>query len=384
MFINALRMAKSTAKLLLRNKAFLVIGIIVPLIATACMNLWNNMDKPELKDDVYELSSMDSQIAYQVNFNRFPIKVYDKANNEESRNICDNLDATGMFQVFKVDASGESDAAIMENAEKTAMNDKVGAIIVLEKDFADSTIYSVGDDERFDLLVDAFDLVLKNHGEVSSEPVATYITVTSDDNVNYYEVRTVGFCLAIASIAFVFGGVLVLGTILQEKNDHVYSRILLTKANKSSYLLSKIILVVGISLFQAMVMLISFSVLVKANIGITTFKFFIIVLMEGLIFNFLSVCAGLYCRSMAGSAFLSFVIWSMSALLSGSYFDIAGASENYKRVALLMPERWAMFSVSRFQNGRAGGYSLILCATMAYLIIIFVVGILGLKLNEEE
>ena len=87
---------------------------------------------------------------------------------------------------------------------------------------------------------------------------------------------------------------------------------------------------------------------------------------------------------MAGSAFLSFVIWSMSALLSGSYFDIAGASENYKRVALLMPERWAMFSVSRFQSGSAGGYSLIFCATMAYLIIIFVVGILGLKLNEEE
>lgn len=213
---------------------------------------------------------------------------------------------------------------------------------------------------------------------------AGYVSVDSGDEVNYNEIRIISYCLAIATIAFVFGGVLILGTILQEKQDHVYSRILLTKANKASYLLSKIILVVGISLFQALVMLISFSVLVKANIGITTFQFFIIVLMEGLIFNFLSVCAGLYCRSMAGSAFLSFVIWSMSALLSGSYFDIAGASENYKRVALLMPERWAMFSVSRFQNGRAGGYSLILCATMAYLVIIFVVGILGLKLNEEE
>lgn len=384
MFINALRMAKSTAKLLLRNKAFLVIGIIVPLIATACMNLWNTMEKPELKDNVYELSSMDSQIAYQVNFNRFPIKVYDKANNEESKKICDNLDVTGMFQVFKVNVSSESDEAIMENAEYTAMNDKVGAIIILEKNFADSAIYSVGDDERFDLLVDAFDLVLKDHDAVSGEPVTTLITVTSDDNVNYYEVRTVGYCLAIASIAFVFGGVLVLGTILQEKNDHVYSRILLTKANKASYLLSKIILVVGISIFQAIVLLLGFVLFVRADVGITVYQFFFIVLLEGLVFNLLSVCTGLFCKSMAGSAFLSFVIWSMSALLSGSYFDISGASEMYKRIALLMPQRWAFFTISRFQNENGGGYSLLLCATLAYLVIIFVIGVLGLKLNEEE
>ena len=384
MFINALRMAKSTTKLLLRNKAFWVIGIIVPLIATACMNLWNNMEKPEFKDNVYELSSMDSQIAYQVNFNRFPVKIYDKVNNEESKNICDNLDATGMIQVFKVDVSGESDEAIMENAEYTAMNDKVGAIIVLENDFSESTIYSVGDDERFDLLVDTFDLVLKNHDAVSNEPVATYVTVNSDDDVNYYEVRNVGFCLAIATIAFVFGGVLVLGTILQEKQDHVYSRILLTNANKASYLLSKIILVIGISLFQSLVLLLGFVVFVRADVGITVYEFFYIVLLEGLIFNLLSVCTGLFCKSMAGSAFLSFVIWSMSALLSGSYFDISGASEMYKRIALLMPQRWAFFTISRFQNGNNSGFSLLLCATLAYLVIIFVIGVLGLKLNEEE
>ena len=384
MWQNALRMAKSTAKLLFRNKAFLVVGILIPVISTVCMNMWNNMEKAEIKDKVYELESMSTQIAYQVDFYRYPVKVYDKANDENSKNICDNLDAAGIFQIFHVDVSNASDDAILENAKETALNDKVGAIIVLEKDFSDSTVYSVGEDKRFDLLVQTLELTVNNHDAVKDAPVLTYVSVDSGDEVNYNEIRTITYCIAIATIAFVFGGVLILGTILQEKQDHVYSRILLTKANKASYLLSKIILVVGISLFQALVMLISFSVLVKANIGITTFQFFIIVLMEGLIFNFLSVCAGLYCRSMAGSAFLSFVIWSMSALLSGSYFDIAGASENYKRVALLMPERWAMFSVSRFQNGRAGGYSLILCATMAYLVIIFVVGILGLKLNEEE
>lgn len=384
MLNNALRMAKSTAKLLLRNKAFLVVGIVIPLIATVCMNLWNNMDKSEKKDEVYELESMNTQIAYQVDFYRYPVKVYDKIYNEESKNFCDNLDAAGVFQIFRVDVSNVSEDEIMDSVKFTPKNDKVGAIIVLEDNFSDSTIYEIGEDDRFDLLVNSFELVVKNHNAVSGDSVVTYVSVKSDDDIDYYETRTVGYCIAIATIAFVFGGVLVLGTILQEKQDHVYSRILLTKANEASYLLSKIFLVIGTSLFQAIVMLLAFVLFVRADIGITVFQFFIVVFLEGLIFNLLSVCTGLFCKSMAGSAFLSFVIWSLSALLSGSYFDISGASETYKKVALLMPERWALFSVSRFQNGNSSGYSLMLCATLAYLVIIFVIGILGLKLNDEE
>ena len=384
MLNNALRMAKSTAKLLLRNKAFLVVGILIPLIATVCMNLWNNMDKQEKKDEVYELESMNTQIAYQVDFYRYPVKVYDKIYNEESKNFCDNLDAAGVFQIFRVDVSNVSEDEIMDSVKFTPKNDKVGAIIVLEDNFSDSTIYEIGEDDRFDLLVNSFELAVKNHNAVSGDSVVTYVSVKSDDDIDYYETRTVGYCIAIATIAFVFGGVLVLGTILQEKQDHVYSRILLTKANKASYLLSKIFLVIGTSLFQAIVMLLAFVLFVRADIGITVFQFFIVVFLEGLIFNLLSVCTGLFCKSMAGSAFLSFVIWSLSTLLSGSYFDISGASETYRKVALLMPERWALFSVSRFQNGNSSGYSLMLCATLAYLVIIFVIGILGLKLNDEE
>lgn len=384
MLNNALRMAKSTAKLLLRNKAFLVVGIVIPLIATVCMNLWNNMDKPEKKDEVYELESMNTQIAYQVDFYRYPVKVYDKIYNEESKNFCDNLDAAGVFQIFRVDVSNVSEDEIMDSVKFTPKNDKVGAIIVLEDNFSDSTIYEIGEDDRFDLLVNSFELAVKNHNAVSGDSVVTYVSVKSDDDIDYYETRTVGYCIAIATIAFVFGGVLVLGTILQEKQDHVYSRILLTKANKASYLLSKIFLVIGTSLFQAIVMLLAFVLFVRADIGITVFQFFVVVFLEGLIFNLLSVCTGLFCKSMAGSAFLSFVIWSLSALLSGSYFDISEASETYRKVALLMPERWALFSVSRFQNGNSSGYSLMFCATLAYLVIIFVIGILGLKFNDEE
>ena len=43
-----------------------------------------------------------------------------------------------------------------------------------------------------------------------------------------------------------------------------------------------------------------------------------------------------------------------------------------------------MFSVTRFLNGDSSGYPLMLCVTAAYLVIIFVVGTIGLRLREEE
>ena len=87
---------------------------------------------------------------------------------------------------------------------------------------------------------------------------------------------------------------------------------------------------------------------------------------------------------MSPAAILAFVIWSISALIAGTYFDISGASELYKKASLLMPQRWAMFSVNRFINGDMSGYSLMFCVAIAYWVIIFVIGVLGLRVREQE
>ena len=50
MFINALRMAKSSGKLILRNKAFIVIGILIPVLSTLFINLWYRIPAADLKD----------------------------------------------------------------------------------------------------------------------------------------------------------------------------------------------------------------------------------------------------------------------------------------------------------------------------------------------
>ena len=49
-----------------------------------------------------------------------------------------------------------------------------------------------------------------------------------------------------------------------------------------------------------------------------------------------------------------------------------------------MPQRWALLAATKFQNSDHSVYPMIFCVTAAYLLVILVVGILGLKLNEEE
>ncbi|MCH5258069.1 MAG: ABC transporter permease [Lachnospiraceae bacterium] len=385
MITNAFRMAKSSSKLLLRSGGFIIIGILIPLAATLLINIWSGADRMERVDSVYELPHMDTQMAYLVNFNCLPVKVYDHTDNDESRGMCLRLAEAGIFQIFRVECSGYSMDEIMDSASESALNDKVGAILILEETMEDSKLFYIGEDARFSLFRDTLKLCFRNpHEENVDSPKVTYVTANSGDDVNYYKIREFSYCIAIASIAFIFGGVLILGTTMTEKQDHVYSRIMLTTATRTSYILSKIILILGLSFIQSSVMTISFVFFVNADIGISVLQFACILFLQGIIFNLLSVCAGLFCNSMSAAAFLAFTMWSISALMAGTYFDISGASDLYKKVALLMPQRWALLAATRFQNSDYSAYPMIFCVTAAYLLVILVVGILGLKLNEEE
>ncbi len=383
MLINALRLAKSSGKLILRNKAFLVIGILIPVLSTLLIDVWYRMPAADNSYDVHELSSYDEQMAYNVDYYRFPVKIYDTVMDQKTHNICYSLNAAGMFQIFRADAVGMTDQQIMEDVDHTADEDHAGAIVILHENPEDTVLYSVGEDDRFELFEESLKNALATDDTSYEAPDVTFIS-SGGDEVDYNKTRNISYCVAIASLAFVFGGVLILNTVFSEKKANVYSRILLTNADRGSYLLSKVILSIAISLVQALFMIISFILLVRSEVGLSNLQFFTVVFLTGLIFNLLSLCTGLCFDTMAPAAILAFVIWSISALIAGTYFDISGASEIYKKASLLMPQRWAMFSVNRFMNGDNSGFTLMLSVTGAYLVIIFVIGSLGLHAREQE
>lgn len=384
MFKNALRLAKYSAKLIIRNKAFLVVGILIPLLAPFLMNMWYKIPTDEKVEATYELKSMDQQMAYHIDFYRMPVKVYDTVCSDYSKNICDEIGKAGLFQMFRAECKDVSYEKIEMSYKKSALEDRVAAIIVLRDDPEETEIFKVGDDERYELLEDTVSMVLANGPDTSDNSKVSLLKISAGDDVDYYKTRNFSYSLAIGTLASIFGGVLVLGTVISEKRDNAYSRILLTKANKGSYLLSKLILSLGTALFQSLCMTLSFEFLVKVDVGISGFHFFVVVLLTGLTFNLISLCGGIIFDSMAGASLMSFTIWSFSALVSGAYFDISDASESYRKAALLMPQRWALVSVTRFMNHDNSGYPLLLCVTAGYLVIMIVIGLLGLRIAEKE
>ena len=388
MFRNAFRMAASSFKLLIRSKAFIMIGLIIPIAATLFINMWakDGVQETVKPDVVVELETMDEQIVYLSDYNCLPVKVYDRSDSEFTHALCEKLSRAGLFQIFRTDCTDTALDDIEADARLTAEKDKVGAIIILSDNKDETKLYSVGDDSRFELLRDSLELCYVNPmlPDADEAPAATYVNVSSEDDVDYYETRSFSYCLSMAALAFVLGGVMILSTILNEKQDHVYSRILLTGATRGEYLISKILLVVALSLVQTLVMAICFALFVTADIGLNVFQFSLLLLLNGLVFSFVSVCAGIFVSSIFGAVVLTFTIWSMSSLLSGCLFDLSTASELYRKIAMTLPQRWTLISATMMMHGNNDAYPLILIVTAAYLAVILVMGIIGLKLTEKE
>ena len=383
MISNAFRMAKTSAKLIFRSKVFLVLGILIPMISTLLINVWFTAPLEVDESSIYEMSSIDEQMAYMIDFNRFPVKVYDTVNDDSSKRILQALHNSGMFQIFHADATSCTREEMEKSMKESAKNDRVGAVIVLAGKAEETELYRVSDDERFSLLKDSLGQLLMNPSASIPAPEVSFVAFSGDE-VDYYATRNFAYCLAFSTLAFVFAGIMILGTILSEKKDKVFNRILMTRANRASYLLSKFFLVVGITLVQSTVMLITFLLLVRVDLGISGFFFFLCCFCQGMVFSLLSLCGGLLCNSISSGTIMAFTIWSISDLISGTYFDLSHASDVFKKASLLMPQRWALFSTTRILHGNSSGYSLLLGTTAAYLIIIFVVSVVAVKLGEQE
>ncbi len=418
MWYHIRKMTQMTMKLLLRNKGFLFFGIALPILATLIMNVKNVGDSVFKDAAITELASEDAQVAYLNDYSMFPVKVYDSSDSEITTAYLEHLANEQIFQMYRVDASELSDQEMLDSAKWTAEKDKVGAILIISKDFPEQIrngvvdesiqIYETGDDERFALLKSSVESLLTQYinlgqkadsQEMFEENVKNYeaerqqvttkeYEVSSVNNsymdVDYEHTGTLGYAFAILSISFLFSGILILGTIMKEKQNLVYTRILLTKAGTFSYMASKFCMIALVTLIQTGVIGVSYMLFVRNDVGFALGQLMYLVFFMGLIFNSLSVCIGICMGSVLPATYMSFFVWVMTALLGGLYFDISGGSELMRKVAMLMPQRWMLKGAQMFMSGNSFAYSIILGVTAAYLIVILVIGMLGLKLNQKE
>ena len=412
---------KMSLKLLLRNKGFLFFLLVTPALSAFILSLkmehtvYNAETK---KAVVLELEDDTKKAVYVGNTSACIIKVYDGSKSELSEYVLNQMAANGMFSICRCDVSDLTEEEVAEIAEKDAFDDRAGMLLYLKKDFDEAVLnnkweqgfqlYVVSEDERQELfqteLTDLLERIKQVQMIVGNDiPVMLEMITDIQDNMLKKEVvnlagkeeialteqqvnqRTqIGYAFAFITLGFLFCGVCVAHSVIEEQNNKVFTRVMLTKLSRRDYFLSKFVVAFFISVLQTLVLAVCLSLIQGLDVGISMISFLLVIFLLGLIFSTLSLLLGVILGDVMSSNYAVFSIWSISGLLAGLYFPLDDTTKALKTLSYLMPQRWFMKASELLLIGDKSAYSMLLCVTVAYLIVIISVGGVGLKIKRYE
>lgn len=414
-------LVKMSLKLLLRNKGFLFFLLVTPALSALILSI--KMDHTVYGDStdkavVLELNDHTEKAVYVGDTSACIIKVYDASKSELSDFVLNQIAANGMFSVCRADVRGMSEENALADAKKDAYDDRVGMILYLKEDFDKAILegkwedgvqlYVVSEDERQELFITEFTDLLarikKVQALVGDDIIVMLETLTKiQDNLPEKKVESfvgkeevaltkeqvnqrtqIGYAFAFITLGFLFCGVCVAHSVIEEQNNKVFTRVMLTKLSRREYFISKFVVAFVISVMQTLVLAVCLSVIPGLDVGMSTPSFLVIIFLLGLIFSTLSLLLGVILGDVMSSNYAAFAIWSISALLAGLYFPLDDTTKALKTLSYLMPQRWFMDASELLLVGDKSAYSMILCVTVAYLIVIVSVGGVGLKIKKCE
>ena len=414
-------LVKMSLKLLLRNKGFLFFLIVTPILSTVILSI--KMDHTVYSDNsdkelVMELSDYAEKAVYVGDTSACIIKVYDASNSELSEYVLNQMAGTGLFSVCRADVSGLTEEEIDTAAKRDAFDDRAGMLLYLKDDFDGAVLrgnweqgiklYAVSEDERQEIFVteltellgrikqvqtivgDDVTVMLEMLTEIEDElPKKEVVNFAGKEAIELTEKQInqrtqIGYAFAIITLGFLFCGVCVAHSVIEEQNNKVFTRVLLTKLSGRDYFISKFAVAIVISLMQTIVLAICLSFIPGLDVGMSMISFLFIIFLLGLIFGTLSLLIGVILGDVMSSNYAVFAIWSISALLAGLYFPLDDTTKALKTLSYLMPQRWFMDVSELLLVGDKSAYSVVLCVTVAYLIVIISVGGVGLKIKRYE
>lgn len=414
-------LVKMSLRLLLRNKGFLFFLIVTPILSTVILSIKTDHavygDTSDQKV-ILELKDHTEKAVYVGDTSACIIKVYDASNSELSEYVLNQMAGTGMFSVCRADVSGLTEAEVDENAKRDAFDDRAGMLLYLKEGFDEALLtgnweqgiklYAVSEDERQELFVteltDLFARIkqvqsiaggdvtamLKILTEIQDKlPEKTIVNFAGKEGIALTEKQInqktqIGYAFAFITLGFLFCGVCVAHSVIEEQNNKVFTRIMLTRLSGRDYFVSKFVVAFAISLMQTFVLAVCLSFIPGLDVGMSIMSFLLMIFLLGLIFSTLSLLLGVVLGDIMSSNYAVFSIWSISALLAGLYFPLDDTTKALKTLSYLMPQRWFMDASELLLTGDKSAYYMVLCVTAAYLIVIISVGGVGLKVKRYE
>jgi ABC-2 type transport system permease protein len=413
-----LTMLKLNLKLLLRNKGYLSFLIILPIISVIMLNVENSsiVDDQEGIYTIHELEK-ESELILNVVNTKLSVKVYDCSNTQLSDYIIEELAKTGSYLIYRYRGETMDREEVKEKALNSANHNVIGAVIYIPESFENeilsnaensAIVLKATEDGRISLLESNLDSYLQSlyryaavtkfdkaaleallYTSNENEMEKNIVSIEVGDKLNLTKQQqdhgtSIGYSLAFLTIGFLFSGVFIAATVVEERQNRVYNRIVLSLASLGNYGLIKLVMTFITVLLQTGIIGIAIKLLVKTEFGISFGSYLFFVFCLGLIFNLFSVVIGVLTNNVLTSNYIAFLVWCLSALLAGLYFPLDGASGWWAKISLLMPQRWVIKAAELLMAGKSGVYSMYVLVVISYIIVIMSVGLMGIAIRRKE
>lgn len=417
-----LTLLKMNIRLLLRNKGFLFFLCVTPIVSTIILGLKTgdsvNFEEEGARSRILELKDITARAVYAGDTTALIVKVYDASGTELSEYVLEELTKSGMYSVCRADVSGMAGEAVTEQAKKDAFDDRAGVLLYLKPDFDRGVLegnleealltYTVSEDERLELFEEELTEELSQLHSLSAStgmdaeeiteflkemeeqlPKKEVVSLSGKKDIALTAEQTacrdrIGYAFAIITLGFLFCGVCVAHTVIEEQENKVYTRIMLSGIGRQAYLGAKLVMALMISVLQTVILGICLFVADNADFGMNQFAFLMLIFLLGLIFSMVSLSMGILIGDVMSANYAVFALWSISALLAGLYFPLDSTSAILKAISYLMPQKWFLRAAELLFVGDKSVYSMVICITAAYLIVILSVSGVGLKIRRAE
>ena len=410
---------KSTLKLLFRNIVFWIFLVAMPVLSTLMLNLqaenFGSRDVSE-REEIIDLDDADERAGYFGGGGKYVIKVYDASCSELSDYMLNTLAGSGIITVVRVKTPDMTESDAVEHVNFDGYNDFTGADLYLNKDFdeyvlngdADKalTVYILSNDERAEILENEIKMFM---GQVSNAlligeredvignldtirdilPAGETVLIDKEGgsvltNRQLDQKALVGYAFAFLTLGFVFGGVLIAYSVIRERKDMVLTRVKLSLLTDAQYFAAKFICGGIVSFLFAIVTSVITLSIDADKLGMSRVGFFAMIFLLGLIFCSLSLMIGILFDDVMSATVSAFILWTLSSLLSGLYFSLDAAGDAIKTMSYLMPSKWFLDATEMMMLGDNKVYFMILCVTVAYLIVTLGLGSIGIKIRNHE
>ncbi|MBQ9234789.1 MAG: ABC transporter permease [Lachnospiraceae bacterium] len=422
---------KSTLKLTLRNKGFWFFLIITPLLSVLILNI--NQDNNLAyysKDDapnISELSNLDDKVAYYRGGGEYVIKVYDACQSELSEYLLNKLAENNMFKVCRVKADGLTKEEADICVENDGINDRMGAAIYLDESFDKKainneddalTVYILSDDEREKLLIyevgqclgrikaaatmvgattmeadtstgeeENIMKALKEMDAALPKEEASLPKDESDNGLSAHQISQktlMGYAFAFMTLGFVFCGIIVAHTAIKEQKDMVLTRIKLSGIGSYEYFAAKLIVSIIVSMMLTAILGICSFLVDTDAMGMNRLEFIGMIFLLGIIFCSISLLLGSLMGNVMSANVAAFTLWSLSSMLAGLYFPLDYTTKAIKTLSYIMPQKWFVDGTEMILTDDNKAFFMLLCVTVAYLVIIISLGSVGIKFKSSE